>query len=150
VNDVTALHSVFVTPAILEKRPPLAPTARRAGWIGCNLLLSRVPPEGQISLVCDGVATSKAEARRLYAQSKRLEELKPKERGWIALVLAFVRRIGKEHFTIKDLLLFEKEMHAIYPNNSHIREKIRQQLQVLIRLGYLDRTSPGEFRVLLS
>jgi len=149
VDALTALHSVFLTPMIVEKRAPLAATARRAGWVGCNLLLSRVPDDGRIALIRDGVATARTEARRLYALSERFEELKPKERGWSALVLSFVRKLGKEHFTTNDILRFEPEMHAVYPDNSHKREKVRQQLQVLMRLGYIDRTAPSEYRVLL-
>jgi len=40
-----AVYNVFVVPKhffvreIIEERKPLAPTARRAGWIGCNILL---------------------------------------------------------------------------------------------------------------
>jgi len=40
-----AVSNVFVVPKhffvreIIEERKPLAPTARRAGWIGCNILL---------------------------------------------------------------------------------------------------------------
>ncbi len=102
VQTVTALHSVFLTPTIIEQRPPLALTARRAGWVGCNLLLNHVPEDGRISLVRDGMAADKTEARRLYAQSERLGELKPDKRGWVALVLAAVRRIGKAEFTLAD------------------------------------------------
>jgi DNA-binding IclR family transcriptional regulator len=43
----------------------------------------------------------------------------------------------------------EKTFAAAYPNNSHIRPKVRQQLQVLEALGYLERTAKGEYRVLL-
>jgi type II restriction enzyme len=150
VHAITALHSVFLTPTVLEKRPPLSLTARRAGWVGCNLLLSRVPRDGRIALVQDGVAMAKAEARRIYAQSERFEDLKPKQRGWTALVLAFVRKIGKEEFTLADIYAFETAMHAAYPENSHVREKIRQQMQVLRDLGYVEFLSKrGEYRMLL-
>lgn len=32
----------FFSPEIIEKRKPLADTAKRAGWIGCNILLNRI------------------------------------------------------------------------------------------------------------
>ena len=41
--------SLFVVPKqffvreIIEVRKPLAVTARRAGWIGCNILLNQIP-----------------------------------------------------------------------------------------------------------
>lgn len=33
----------FFVPGIIEKRKPLASTARRAGWIGCNIVLKNIP-----------------------------------------------------------------------------------------------------------
>lgn len=43
---------------------------------------------------------------------------------------------------------FEDEMHAAYPQNSHVREKIRQQMQVLRDLGYVEFAARGEYRLL--
>ena len=37
----------FFVPDIIEKRKPLAETARRAGWIGCNIVLKNIPNEGR-------------------------------------------------------------------------------------------------------
>jgi type II restriction enzyme len=149
VTDLTALHAVFLTPTVVEARPPLAPSARRAGWVGCNLLLSRIPPDGRIPLVRDGIVMPKSEARRLYAQSERLTELKPEQRGWTALVLTYIRKIGKAEFTLTEVYAFEEAMHAAYPENSHVRDKIRQQLQVLRDLGYLEFPERGRYRMLL-
>jgi hypothetical protein len=48
-----AVVNLFIVPKhffareIIEERKPLAPTARRAGWIGSNILLSRVPESGK-------------------------------------------------------------------------------------------------------
>jgi len=40
----------FFVPEIIEKRKPLSPTARRAGWVGCNILLTHIPQTGKIFL----------------------------------------------------------------------------------------------------
>ena len=37
----------FFVREIIEERKPLAATARRAGWIGSNILLNRVPESGR-------------------------------------------------------------------------------------------------------
>ena len=39
---------------IVEKRKPLSPTARRAGWVGCNILISKIPKQGIIEIVKNG------------------------------------------------------------------------------------------------
>jgi hypothetical protein len=38
-------------PSAIIKRPPLPTTARRAGWVGCNFDLSRVPAEARIEII---------------------------------------------------------------------------------------------------
>ncbi|HQB20663.1 MAG TPA: DpnI domain-containing protein, partial [Bacteroidales bacterium] len=51
VNDFLIIPKQFFTPEIIIKRSPLAETARRAGWIGCNIDISKVSDAGKIFLV---------------------------------------------------------------------------------------------------
>ena len=64
-------HFAFALSAI-ECRPPLGPGARRAGWIGCNILLHKIPPDARIPIVQSGEARAASEVRRAY---KRLRPL---------------------------------------------------------------------------
>src|SRR3989344_4596137 len=41
----------FFVPEIIEKRKALSQTARRAGWVGCNILLQSIPQTGKIFFV---------------------------------------------------------------------------------------------------
>lgn len=41
-------------------------------------------------------------------------------------------------FTLEQMYLFEILLKKIYPNNNHIRDKIRQQLQILREYGYVE------------
>lgn len=43
IRDFMVVPKHFFTSDIIEERPPLSATAQRAGWVGCNILLSRVP-----------------------------------------------------------------------------------------------------------
>ncbi len=45
VDNFLVLQKQFVTPKSIIQEKPLAPTARRAGWIGCNIDLSQVPAQ---------------------------------------------------------------------------------------------------------
>jgi len=60
-----AVVNLFIVPKhffvreIIEERKPLAVTARRAGWIGSNILLSRVPESGKIHIVQNGLIRAK-------------------------------------------------------------------------------------------
>jgi type II restriction enzyme len=49
----------FFVREIIEERKPLALTARRAGWIGSNILLNQVPEAGKIFIVRSGLPEDK-------------------------------------------------------------------------------------------
>src|SRR3989344_4143445 len=51
VLDFFVIPKHFFVPEIIEKRKPLAASARRAGWIGSNILLQKIPQIGKIFLV---------------------------------------------------------------------------------------------------
>lgn len=51
VEDLWVIPKQFFTPAVVEKRKPLAASARRAGWVGCNILLGDIPRSGQIPMI---------------------------------------------------------------------------------------------------
>jgi type II restriction enzyme len=55
-TDLLVIPKHFFTPDIIEERKPLAATARRAGWIGCNIVLDRIPQSGRIFLLKDRIA----------------------------------------------------------------------------------------------
>ncbi len=59
IRNVCIVPRHFFVPDIIEKRPPLAETARRAGWIGSNILIGKVPEAGRIFVLRDGIAEPK-------------------------------------------------------------------------------------------
>ena len=149
VQGLVAIHPVFLIPDVVMKRakPHIRPKTGKEYWM-CKLNLSSVPDDGKITLISNGIVRPHVEVRRQFQESARFETLPVTKRGWVALVLATVRKIGKMRITNADLFSHEESMHAIFPGNSHVRDKIRQQMQVLMRLGYVERTAPGEYRVI--
>jgi len=138
----------FFVPEIIEKRKPLAASARRAGWIGSNILLQKIPQIGKIFLVKQQRIEPK---ERVLAEWKKTlflrEEKEMSVRGWLLDVMRCVENIGKHEFTIDDVYVFENELGVLHPDNKHIKDKIRQQLQVLRDKGYLDFVSRGYYRL---
>src|SRR5262249_458924 len=132
---------------IIEKRKPLAETARRAGWTGCNILLSQIPPSGKIFLVRDGQPLPKKLVLDQWQKTLFLRDEAPDERGWLIEVMRCVETIGKTEFSLDDVYAFEQKLAAIYPNNKNVRPKIRQQLQFLRDRGYLDFVGRGNYRL---
>jgi hypothetical protein len=78
------------------KRPPLSATARRAGWVGCNIALNRVPAEARIAIVTDSSETPASEVREKFRRVKPLKDISVAQRGWTLDVLNIVRCLTEE------------------------------------------------------
>jgi type II restriction enzyme len=147
VASVTFIPDFAFTLSALERRKPLGPHARRAHWVGCNILLNLIPPDARISLALDGRSVPRAEARRAFRKLKPIASLKPETRGWTLDVLNAVRSLGKSEFTLPDVYAMDGSLAKLHPKNAHIRPKIRQQLQVLRDAGLLTFLGDGSYRL---
>jgi len=147
VRNLLLIPRFFFSETVIEKRNPLGPQARRAGWIGCNILLGRIPDDGKIAMVSEGVAISEQRVRAEFSRVRQLAAVPPSLRGWTLDVLNLVRRLKKERFSLGELYAFEAELKAAHPENRNIRPKIRQQLQVLRDLGLIQFARPGTYAV---
>jgi type II restriction enzyme len=139
-------HFAFALSAI-ECRRPLAATARRAGWIGCNILLNRIPEDARISIVEAGNARAAADIRRDYQRLRPLEKLKADKRGWTLDVLNVVRSLNKQEFSLSEVYAHADELAKLHPQNAHVTDKIRQQLQVLRDMSLLQFLGAGSYRL---
>jgi len=151
--DTWAVRTVLLVPhfaftlSTLEKRPPLAPTARRAGWVGCNILLDKIPVHARIPLVSEGTPRTSNEVRSSYNRLRPLEKLQVEKRGWTLDVLQVVQSLGKMEFTLADVYVHTHDLAKLHPKNAHIPQKIRQQLQILRDLNLLEFLTPGSYRL---
>jgi type II restriction enzyme len=148
--------------------------ARRHGWVGCNFALDRIPIDARISIVRDQIIAPAGEVRDRFRKVKPLSELSVTERGWTLDVLNIVRRLGAQgarleevgsatfpaslpsrpsretppvEFANDDIYAFERELETLHPGNRHIRDKIRQQLQVLRDRGFLLHLARNRWQV---
>jgi type II restriction enzyme len=150
VRNVCVVPKHFFVPEIIERRKPLAPSARRAGWIGSNILLNRIPESGRIFIVREGELLSKELVLVQWKRTLFLRDEGLEARGWLIEVMNCVESIGTAEFTLEDAYAFEGKLSAIYPNNRNVRPKIRQQLQFLRDRGYLEFVSRGRYRLRAS
>jgi type II restriction enzyme len=149
-RDVTDLFFVprqFFVRAVIEERPPLAPTARRAGWVGCNIRLDAIPDSGKIFFVREREALPRADVMAKWASTLFLRRTGEAARGWLIEVMKCVEKVGRADFTLDDVYEFEPELARLYPGNNNVRPKIRQQLQVLRDQGFLEFTGRGRYRM---
>jgi type II restriction enzyme len=147
VRNLLLVPSVFFSETVIEKRAPLSPAARRSGWVGCNILLDRIPQDGKIAVVSNGSTVAERQVRDEFSRVRKLAEVPPALRGWTLDVLTAIRKIGKALFSLQELYQFEPYLQQIHPRNQNVRPKIRQQLQVLRDLGLIAFASPGNYVV---
>lgn len=147
VNDLLLIPSFSLPPSAIEARKPLGLNARRAGWVGCNILLHAIPLEGRISLVTQGAIVGRDFVRKRFQQSLPLLMVPLKTRGWALDVLAGLQSLGKPVLSTQDAYGLAPELAMLHPENRHVREKIRQQLQVLRDLGFLRFVSRGVYEL---
>lgn len=146
VENLTVVPRYFFIPQVIERRPPLRPTARRAGWVGSNILLHRIPVSGQISVIRSGLVRDRKAVLEDWNCLRFIEAHRGEARGWLLEVMRCVQKIGQPDFTLAEVYDFEEELSAIFPRNNNVRPKIRQQLQVLRDGGYLEFLGNGRYR----
>ena len=52
VDNFLIIPKQFFTTEIIVKRKPLSETAKRAGWVGCNIDISNIAEAGKVFLYC--------------------------------------------------------------------------------------------------
>ena len=147
VINLLVVPKHFFVREIIEERKPLAATARRAGWIGSNILLNQVPNSGKIFIVRNGVPEEKSVVLANWQSTLFLRDQNPDTRGWLIDVMRCVESIGRPEFSLDDVYAFEEKLSRLYPGNRNVKPKIRQQLQFLRDRGYLDFVSRGYYRL---
>lgn len=146
-TDIIVIPRHFFVLDLIEPRKPLAPTARRAGWIGCNINISRVPPSGRVTLLQDRAWVPRAEVQEQWRRTRFLQSASLDARGWLLAVMNVVEAIGRPNFTLAEVYAAEPELRDLYPGNQNVRPKIRQQLQVLRDQGFIEFLGRGAYRL---
>ena len=138
----------FFVPEIIEKRKPLSSNAKRKGWTGCNILLENIPKSGKISYIRNRKIQDKNKILKHWKQTLFLREYKKDNlKGWMLDVMKCIDKIGKEIFSLQEMYNFESFLSRKHPNNYHIKDKIRQQLQFLRDEKYLEFIGQGNYRL---
>jgi len=148
VEDVSVVPQQFFTPELIEKRKPLAATARRAGWVGCNILIHKLPDIGRIEIVKSRQIMPVELVVKKWEKTQFLKTKSLESRGWVTDVLKCVQELRREKFSLADVYQFENYLSELHPANNNVRPKIRQQLQVLRDAGLLEFLGRGEYRLL--
>lgn len=147
VNNLIIIPKHFFTKEIIIKRPPLAKTARRAGWVGCNIDVSLIPESGKLYLIKNGIEENKENIINDFNKMTFLRKSRGELRGWLLDILKCLELLNKHTFSLNDVYSFENFLKFKHPNNNNIKAKIRQQLQILRDYGYLEFINRGEYKI---
>ncbi len=146
INDLIFIPKYFFTPEIIEQRKPLANTARRSGWVGCNIMVGNVPEQGEIKIISNGVEVDKNIIVEQTQKIKQLETNNLIARGWLLDILLCINKIKSVEFNLNDIYNYENELSIKHPANNNIRPKVRQQLQILRDKGFIQFLGNGKYR----
>jgi type II restriction enzyme len=147
VLDLDVIPRRFFTQLLVEPRAPLAPTARRKGWVGCNIHLDRLPSTGRIPVIADRHIRPEKDVRADWAGLMPLLGPLLDERAWLATILRLVEASGPGEFNLASIYRHESTLQHLFPNNRNIRPKVRQQLQKLRDAGLLVFLGSGKYRL---
>lgn len=146
VQNFLVIPKHFFIDKIIEKREPLSPNAKRAGWIGCNILLNGIPESGKIHFVKNNTVLERSEVLSNWSKTKFLSKQNKENRGWTIEILNLLDRIQSNDFYLKDVYRFEDDLKVKFPNNNFVKDKIRQQLQVLRDKNFIEFLGSGHYK----
>lgn len=145
VNNFIIIPKQFFTTEIIIKRLPLASSAVRAGWIGCNIDASKIPEVGKIFIVKNSQIVHHDIVKKSFNKTLFLRAKNKDSKGWLLDVMTCVDLIKGQTFNLDEIYNFEKVLKQKHPNNNFIKDKIRQQLQVLRDMGFIDFAGRGNY-----
>lgn len=146
VRDFLIIPKQFFTPEIIIQRRPLAETTRRAGWVGCTIDISKVADSGKVFLVKNSQVVDSALVNASFSRTLFLRETTKEAKGWILDIMNCVDAIPGSCFTLDEVYQFEKDLQIKHPDNRFIKDKIRQQLQILRDKGIIEFLGRGKYK----
>jgi len=149
VQDLLLIPRHLIVPSVIERRKPLGPDARRAGWTGCNILLPNIPSTGRIFAIEDSMIFHPDMIRKEWAELRFVGSIELESRGWFVDILRCIQSLDRNRFILQEVYVqFEDELSRLHPQNRNIRPKIRQQLQVLRDLGIVKFVGKGVYEIM--
>ena len=153
VTNLFVVPGHFLTESVIQRRPPLPPSARRAGWVGSNILLSELPLDARISIVENSLPVDPDLARTYWSKFQYLKDDPRASDGWGPQMLSAVRLMqaetGKDYFTLQDFYRrFRDMLSELHPANNNVEARIRRQLQLLRDNDILRFLGRGRYRII--
>lgn len=108
--------------------------------------MKQIPEEGRIFIVKNEIEIPQKEIISKVKRTDFIKQYKLDARGWVLDVLNCVNQIEGRDFTLEQMYKFEDVLSKKHPDNNHIKDKIRQKLQILRDKGILEFRGRGHYR----
>ena len=111
-------------------------------------MLQSIPQSGKIFYIKNGNIKPKKDVLENWQRTLFLRETKKVDlKGWILDVMSCIDSLNKKEFTLAEIYKFENILSRKHPENKHVKDKIRQQLQFLRDKGYLEFVESGKYKI---
>ena len=108
--------------------------------------ISKVADVGKVFLIKNAQTINQDFVKETFNKTLFLRTKNKDAKGWILDVMNCVDLIKKETFTLDEIYKFEQKLKIKYPNNNFIKDKIRQQLQLLRDKGIIEFVGRGNYK----
>lgn len=142
MRDGLFIHRLSVTLNSIRKRAPLTEGARRHGWVGSDIILSEIPQAGRIPIITESTVVPIKTVMDKWLKVENVLRGNLERRSWTSDVMLVVDKLP-DRFSSEDVYFYTQTLEGLHPGNKHVRDKIRQQLQILRDNGYLKFVSRG-------
>lgn len=149
VQQLMLVPKHFITANMIKQRKPLSATAKRAGWVGCTIDISTLPESGKILLVDQACVVEPEQVQQQWKANLFLRQQQTQNKGWLLAIMKCIDKLP-EQFDLKQVYAFEVQLAMQFPANKHIKDKIRQQLQILRDQGVIEFSARGQYRKIHS
>lgn len=144
VRNFLVIPRFFFLPNFIEKRKPLSGSAKRAGWIGCNILYKNFTDNLKINIIKNSNPQNPEKIRSNFAKLKEISQTDIEKRIWSVEILKLIQ-MQKSSFSLNEIYQYEANLAQIFPKNKNIKAKIRQQLQFLRDKNIIKFTKAGNY-----
>lgn len=147
IRNLLLVPRFAISLSAIRRRKPTLPKGRNKPCVLCDYALDRIPLDARISVVVEGRVAAVSEVRNQFRRLQRLKRQRWYNRGWTMDVLRAAHDLGKADFTLAEMYSRAEQLRRLHPENRHVEPKIRQQLQRLRELGFLEFVEPGHYRL---
>lgn len=146
VINFAVIPKHYFTPEIITKRKN--GLSNRPNYIMCSIDISTIPESGKIFYIKNEKIEKKDNILKNWKKTLFLREQKPIVRGWTLDIMKCIDLLQKKKFTLDEMYTFDQLLSEKYPQNCHIHDKIRQQLQILRDKGFVEFLGNGKYKKL--